>query len=150
MGAPYNKIKRKVEDAAQTYLEAKDGTGLTGYTYYKGASFGTLARQRVEIMAGEAEPERIADTITGNWRVKLTVAVVSHKDDKTRAQHTAACAEWEDASMRDDVVSTINTAEASNDLKLFQWWPGRASDLMNQSELRSEYEVEVYCRPSVP
>jgi hypothetical protein len=148
--ATYHKIRRKTEDAIQTFLEAYDGAGLTGYTYYKGANLGALSRQRVEITAGEAEPERIADTYTGNWRVTATLAVVSHKDDKTRAQHSAACAEWEDAMMRDDVVATINTAQSANEYKVFQWWPGRASDLMSQSELRSEYTVEVYCRPSVP
>lgn len=150
MPSPYHTTQRKVEDALARYLATKAGTGLAAYTVYKGASMGTLSTPRVEITAGEAEPERIADTITGNWRVTATVAVVSHKDDRSRTQHAAACGEWGDALFQDDIVSVINTAEASYQFKVFQLWPGRASDLMSQSELRSEYECEVYCRPSTP
>ncbi len=150
MPTPYHTIKRKIEDACAAVIASLKGTTLATRTVFKGASFDALVIDRIEIVASKAEQEILADGLTtGNYNVTLVVAVVSHKDDKTRAEHTTDCGDLCDILMRDDMATQFNAAGVTN-LTVFNpgFWLLSEEDLINDAELRTEYECRVYCKPS--
>ncbi len=149
MAAPYTYIKRKAEDALAAVVNSLKGTGLDGVTFFKGLSFGTLSTPRLEILAPKASPERFGETYTGNWTVTLICAVVSHKNDGERDQHGLFCGTFEDIVMRDDMETQMNAAGIT-DFTAFDpgWYPGDSDDSVEGSEVRTEYEMSIYCKPS--
>ena len=151
MPAPHTHVKRKTEDAIEGLLNLLKKNELSGVTFFKGLSLSELTTPRVEIVAPRAEPEIIGATTTGNFNLEgVMITVVSHAGDADRGGHARRCGAVEDILMRGDVEDQINNSIGVTDYEIFEpgWTPGIGEDSIDEHEIRSEYLVAVYCRPS--
>lgn len=162
MSAPYHRAKRKTEDAVELVLQRLGGAALasSAVAYSKGFGRTALTVPRIEIIAAQADPEEFEGLYTGNFLVDLSIAVVSHCDDETRAQHDALCGAVEDVIFNAQIEAALNACSVA-DYTVFEngqgdqggearsgWFPGQSQDLVSESEMMSRYAVKVYCRPS--
>ena len=152
MARQYTAIKRKTEDAVEALINKFKGTKLSGVTFYKGFDFSQeLKTPRLEILAPKAVPEVIADTVTGNWTVDLTVSIVSYYKDTNRATHEKRIGVIEDIFMRPDVADLINNLSSVTNYTVFSgvygWMPGDGDDLTDGKEFKSSYSVRIKCAP---
>lgn len=152
MARQYTAIKRKTEDAIEALINKFKGAKLNGVTFYKGFDFTQeLKTPRLEILATKATPEVIADTVTGNWMVELSVSIVSYYKDTARNAHEKRIGVVEDIFMRPDVPDLVNNLSTITNYTIFNgvygWRPGDGDDLTDGKEFKSSYAVRLRCAP---
>lgn len=142
-------IQRKVEEAIESALETVAPDAIASLTVYKGCSFEELTTPRIEIVAAQATPQIIGSTETGNWTVAVRVSVVTHKDDSTRDVHGARADAVGEVFLRSDMVTLLEAAGVE-EFSCFEFTPGQATDSVDGSEIKSEYEASVFCGNIAP
>ena len=157
MGAPYGKICSKVEDAFEGVISALVGTELSGVQIVKGFQGAVkLDVPRIHIIASSATAEQFADLFTGNWTVEVTVALVSHYSDETRAVREGKSAALFDMLLRQDIEDLLNNRGGVSDFHAYGGDQGAGMGYMPQQILREPIEhgfIETLtgtlrCRPS--
>lgn len=158
MSAPWHMIEEKVEDAFQSALITEyggaisdnliTGGGFDGFYIYKGMSLVELNLPRLEIMATSSEPsEPEIETPTGNQDVMLAVSVHGHKNEATRAGHSAYAAKLKDFCYASNLVTLLND-EAITDLTVFRTFPQRTERRVDEDHLTTETTVKIKAMPS--
>jgi len=148
MAAPYHLIESKVEDAIAAQIADQKSAGLTGVTTFKGLSGSDITVPALLVVADEAEPELIGETVTGNWRVTVRVTVLSHATDTTRAAHEGFVGQIRDLLVGEHLtfVSTLNTLAPVTDFTAVTWEPGLATrDVTDDGLYRSDQIGVMYC-----
>ena len=157
MGAPYGKICSKVEDAFAGVIEALAGTELSGVTIFKGFQGDTrLTVPRIHVVASSATAEMFGDLFTGNWTVEVTVALVTHYKDESRATRENRSAALFDMLLRQDIEEQLNNRGGVTDFHAYGGDQGAGMGYMPQQIQREPLDHSymetltgtLYCRPS--
>jgi hypothetical protein len=155
MGAPYHTVMKKAESAVLDLITRLDtGNDLDALQTALGFQVVELQKSRIEIFAVRATPESVGQMpdgsmFTGNFEVEIVVAVVANKGDTNRTQIGNWCGYVEDILMRNDVEEQIAMGDVQ-DFTIFKpgWRPGDCRRMVSASELRQEYDITIYCKPS--
>jgi len=156
MGAPYGKICSKVEDAFEGVINALIGSELSGVTIFKGfQGAAELTVPRIHIVASSATAEVIGDLFTGNWRVEVTVALVSQYQDTDRDTRESMSAALFDMLLRQDIEHQLNNRGGVQDFAAFGGEQGEGEGYMPQQITREPLDhgfIEtltgtLYCMP---
>ena len=156
MGAPWNNINRKTEDAFKAVIQAQFAQHLSGLQVVTGHEFAELESERIEIRCPTAEPETYADRFTGNWRVTVAIALVTNMEDKTRTNRKDMTGELFDAILDDELISWLNNQSGVPDFHAFGGNEGQGEGFELQSVSSDALDhsfIEVltgtlYCKPS--
>lgn len=111
MSAPFNQIKRKIEDGCKLLIQARARADLKALPIFVGKDSTELTSPRIEIYAAIATAEVFADTVTGNWMVEIAISMVTNYKDTSREVRTLLEAEMIDIFLDDEFVKTINTID---------------------------------------
>jgi hypothetical protein len=148
VAAPYSSIHEKAEDAFERLFTNLKGREMSGVSFFKGFSASELSIPRLEIVAGEARPEKVGDRITGNWEVDVLCSMVSHAKDTARAAHQKNSAQMCDAMMRDDVKDLMNAMLQVKDFFVMLYTPGPVTRSVDGNEFRTEMGATIYGYPA--
>jgi hypothetical protein len=150
----YQSIKRKCEQAIESYLTQNKGARLSGVTMFKRWTSVTskLSTPRIHIMVTNADPEILGTGVPGNWNVTARISMVSENSDTTQETHQDHCGAIEEMIMAEqqELLDEFNNLATPADFALFQWTPGASDDLANDTEMMTNYTVEMYCAPNNP
>lgn len=159
MSAPWHLIEEKVEDAfAAALLTEYSGTvaadglisggDLAGWYLYKGNSLLEMVPPRITIVASQSEPsEKDVATASGNQDVTLEIEVHGHKNEDTRAAHSAMAARVKDFCYASNLVTLLNDA-AITDLTVRFTFPQRTQRSVQDDYLVTATELKVKALPS--
>lgn len=159
MAAPWHLIEEKLEDAFASALLTEyggtvDGDGLVfggdfdGWHLFKGFGLQEIVPPYVCVKAVASEPsEPQLETPTGNQQVTLAVSVHGHKNEDTRASHSAMAARVKDFCYASNLVALL-TAEAVTDLTIRRTFPGRTERTVEDDYLVTSTELIVKAYPS--
>lgn len=161
MGAPYNEVMRKAEDAIYNLVLARCGLNLSAFNaanIFRGLQGTELATPRIEIICESAKPELSAelDIFTGNWHCAITIALITNYGDHTRAQREAMAAELFDIVLVDDLADALNNIVSVPDFTVFgggsgkgeTFTPDEVRSMVEEHEYKQELSGQLYCRPS--
>ncbi len=148
MSTFYHSINFKVEDAIEGLINKLKSTNLAGTTIFKQGAPEDIACDRIEITC-DAEAEVVGATVTGNYTCDVSVAVITHPGDTTRANHVTRVAVVGDILFRDDVLAQIAAiTPAISDFTPIQWFPRRVDSSTVGGEYVTTFRGEMYCKPS--
>ena len=150
MAKAWSYVSFKTEDAIEKAIIAFRDTYLTGITIFKTASMTELVTPRIQIKAEKASPERIGQTLTGNWMVSVVVEITTHHGDDSRATHCNRCGELDDILMADDLISPINNLMTDYKIHDYGFRPLDSNTYTTDGEIITTYSVDIYCCPSIP
>ena len=106
----HNKLPSKIEDGYIEMINARKSQYLVGVTGYAGFESSELDTPRYHVIVERMEPEIIEENIvTGNWRVELTIAIVTHYKDESREQRSNRAGE-----LFDIVLNPLSLEEINN------------------------------------
>ena len=145
---PYQRTKRRAEDAFKLLIEQRGGEPVSGITIYRGFGAVGLNGKRIEVVSEKATPEIGPSGPTGNMTLTLTVTVISDLADLAadgRSAHDERCGAIEDLLLTQDVCEQINAMDGLTDFHAFLWTPGESEDTVGEDEVYSEYKGELYC-----
>ena len=159
MSAPWHLIEEKVEDAFVTALLTEYGgtvdsaglvTGgdLAAWYLFKGFSLSEIVPPYISVVASNSEPsEKDVATASGNQDVTLTIEVAGHKNEDTRAAHSAMSAKIKDFCYASNLV-TLLTDAAITDLTVRFTFPQRTERRIQDDYLVTATELKVKALPS--
>lgn len=153
----FHLIEEKAEDALQTALLTCTGDTLTdhlaaggelaGWYVYKGFSNTEKSLPYVSITAPSAEALYQDTSLPpGNWAVSLVVTMVSHVNDKTRADHSSTAGTVRDYLVSVDLKNWLNQAGVSG-FAAYRAFLGETSREVDEDLVKTETELVVWCHP---
>jgi len=158
MGAPFNRICGKLEEALEDVLLAEKDVNLSGVQIVTGFTGDVkLTIPRVHILCPRAEPELIEEVIfTGNWWVDFEITVFTSYKDDSRATQGKRAAELFDVILQPDLPVKMNNLGEVEDFHAYgtgqnQTEPGLIPLEIIRDTIDSAYFEQLsgkqYCRP---
>lgn len=153
---PWHTPERKTEQALKTYFDTVLGYELAGVQIATRFSNTNLTEPRIEIYCTDCQPwEEEPAAYTGNWKLNVTLKVVSHYDgDQADAEaHDNIIGNLLDKLLitdggADAAASEINATQFEADINIQLVDIGTRTNLVEEHSLVTEQELVVYIQPS--